>query len=226
LESPALYRGATVRLSTAPPFFRRRLDLAQRRRPHRRYIITAKRKGVLGMRRGLVAAVLVTATAGVAAASILPAPAPRAVAAPGLDLPARPAAAVAPGRPALAPSVLPPSALPMPARGAGGSPSAAAPSPHARAREARQAPVPVLLATRPPYVPAVEREAAADRNAAKEESKESTEGAAAKAAIEADGYKGVRGLARAGNGTWRARALRGTTEIQVSVDAQGRVSAD
>jgi len=175
------------------------------------------------MRRGLIALALVTATAGVAAANILPAPAPRAASSTaGVAMPARPAA------PAVAQAdkaALPSSALPVPARRAGDSPAPAAPSPAARTLEGRQAPVPFLLAAKPAYVPAVAPEPAADRNAAKEEMKDSNEGAA-KAAIEADGYKGVRGLTRAGNGTWRGRALRGTTEIQVTVDAQGRVSAD
>jgi adhesin HecA-like repeat protein len=50
--------------------------------------------------------------------------------------------------------------------------------------------------------------------------------AAAKAAIEADGYKSVRDLAKAPNGRWTARALRGATEIAVSVAADGSVSAN
>ena len=49
---------------------------------------------------------------------------------------------------------------------------------------------------------------------------------AARAAIEADGYKGVRDLAQSGNGKWTARALRGATEITVSVGADGSVSAN
>ncbi|HZP99307.1 MAG TPA: hypothetical protein VFB13_07200 [Reyranella sp.] len=50
--------------------------------------------------------------------------------------------------------------------------------------------------------------------------------AAAKAAIEADGYKGVRDLAPGPDGRWTARALRGTTEITVSVGPDGSVSAN
>jgi hypothetical protein len=49
---------------------------------------------------------------------------------------------------------------------------------------------------------------------------------AAKAAIEQDGYRNVRGLVKSGEGTWRGRAMRGTTEISVTVDASGSVSAD
>ena len=48
----------------------------------------------------------------------------------------------------------------------------------------------------------------------------------AKAAIEQDGYRNVRALAMGADGTWRGRAMRGSTEIAVSVDANGSVSAD
>jgi hypothetical protein len=48
---------------------------------------------------------------------------------------------------------------------------------------------------------------------------------AAKAAIEADGYKGVRALARGSDGVWRASALRGQTEVLLSVSPTGSVSA-
>lgn len=47
---------------------------------------------------------------------------------------------------------------------------------------------------------------------------------AAKAAIEADGYKDVNALARESDGTWRGKAYRGATEVQVAVDGAGRVS--
>jgi hypothetical protein len=47
---------------------------------------------------------------------------------------------------------------------------------------------------------------------------------AAKAVIEADGYKDVHALSRASDGTWTARALRGETEVSLSVDLAGNVS--
>jgi hypothetical protein len=50
--------------------------------------------------------------------------------------------------------------------------------------------------------------------------------AAAKAAIEACGYSEVSMLASGTDGTWRARAYKGATEVQVTVDGAGRVSAD
>ena len=48
----------------------------------------------------------------------------------------------------------------------------------------------------------------------------------AKAAIEADGYKRVSVIAKQGNGTWRAKAYRGQTEVQLTVDETGRVSLE
>jgi hypothetical protein len=48
----------------------------------------------------------------------------------------------------------------------------------------------------------------------------------AKAAIELDGYKNVRGLEKGPDGVWRGRAMRGRTEIAIRVDATGSVSAD
>lgn len=49
---------------------------------------------------------------------------------------------------------------------------------------------------------------------------------AARARIEADGYRQVRGLTRDADGTWRGRAMRGEAEIGVRVDARGSVSAE
>jgi hypothetical protein len=48
----------------------------------------------------------------------------------------------------------------------------------------------------------------------------------AKAAIEADGYKRVSVIGKRGNGTWRAKAYRGQTEVQLTVDGAGRVSLE
>jgi hypothetical protein len=48
--------------------------------------------------------------------------------------------------------------------------------------------------------------------------------AAAKAMIEADGYKNVRALVKAPDGAWRGLAMRGAVEVAISVDANGSVS--
>lgn len=52
------------------------------------------------------------------------------------------------------------------------------------------------------------------------------DGGAAKAAIEASGYSKVSGLAKAADGTWRARAYFGRAEVRLTVDAHGRVLID
>lgn len=48
----------------------------------------------------------------------------------------------------------------------------------------------------------------------------------AKASIELDGYKNVRGLVQTPDGIWHGRAMRGRTEIAVSVSPDGSVSQD
>lgn len=50
--------------------------------------------------------------------------------------------------------------------------------------------------------------------------------AAVKAAIEACGYSEVSVLAAGTDGTWRAKAYRGATEVQLTVDGTGKVSTD
>lgn len=46
---------------------------------------------------------------------------------------------------------------------------------------------------------------------------------AARAAVEADGYRNVRIVSK-GDGVWRARALRGKTEVLLIVDSNGSVT--
>jgi hypothetical protein len=43
--------------------------------------------------------------------------------------------------------------------------------------------------------------------------------------IEADGYKNVTGLAKGSDGLWHGTAIRGSTQVQVTVDRAGKVSA-
>jgi hypothetical protein len=50
--------------------------------------------------------------------------------------------------------------------------------------------------------------------------------AKAKASVELDGYKGVRLVAQLPDGRWKARAMRGRTEIGVTVEPDGSVRAD
>ncbi len=49
---------------------------------------------------------------------------------------------------------------------------------------------------------------------------------AAWASIERDGYKQVTGLVRGIDGGWKGKALRGTNQVTVRVDARGNVSAE
>ena len=49
---------------------------------------------------------------------------------------------------------------------------------------------------------------------------------AAKAAVEADGYKRVTVLGPRPNGTWRVKAYRGDTEVVVTVDGTGTVTLE
>jgi hypothetical protein len=109
--------------------------------------------------------------------------------------------------------------------------------------EARQAPVPLQVRSRATInarLPTVEALIAAQSADAKDADKDSEQAAAdpaaasndgfsearAKAAIEADGYKGVTVLRKGQNGIWHAKALRGQTEVKLTVDASGSVAAD
>jgi len=49
---------------------------------------------------------------------------------------------------------------------------------------------------------------------------------AAKAAVEADGYKRAAVLGPGRNGTWRVKAYRGNTEVVVTVDGTGSVTME
>jgi hypothetical protein len=91
--------------------------------------------------------------------------------------------------------------------------------------EARRAPVPLLMKPRPTIeqpifdADAVGPEVPAKIGGGAGES-------AAKAAIEADGYKRAKVVRQGDNGIWYAKAMRGTTEVSLTVDAAGRVSLE
>ena len=109
--------------------------------------------------------------------------------------------------------VLPTHASALPARGA---PSV----------DATRPPVPVVSSPRRSFVPANEAASTPSPSPAGTAPSGNMTAAAAKAAIEADGYKGVRVLARGSDGVWKASALRGQTEVQLSVGLTGGVSAN
>ena len=90
--------------------------------------------------------------------------------------------------------------------------------------EARRAPVPLVRNVRASLPPP----AAADAPApdAEVKAQDDLDRKAAKAAVEADGYKRATVLGKASNSTWRAKAYRGATEVQLTVDGTGRVSLE
>jgi hypothetical protein len=100
--------------------------------------------------------------------------------------------------------------------------------------EARRAPVPLVRNTRPPVLASTSIDAllasadALKAPAAQDEQKtqDDLDRKAAKAAVEADGYKRAALVGKASNGSWRAKAYRGTTEVWLTVDGTGRVSLD
>jgi hypothetical protein len=107
-------------------------------------------------------------------------------------------------------------------------PAVAAPAstPAKSTLEARQAPVPLVLKTRTPVaLPDFESAAPASAPAAEAKANEG-DGGAAKAAVEADGYKSVKVLRKGANGLWYAEALRGKTKVLLTVDSQGNVAAE
>jgi hypothetical protein len=109
-----------------------------------------------------------------------------------------------------------------------GLPTAASalPARSAPSLDATRPPVPVLFSHRSPFVPANEAASTVSPSATDKEPSGNVSETAAKAAIEADGYKGVRALARGSDGMWKASALRGQTEVLLSVGPTGRVSAN
>ena len=90
--------------------------------------------------------------------------------------------------------------------------------------EARRPPVPVVRSLRAlPVAPNLPDVAVPDPE---EQAQDDLDKKAAKAAIEADGYKRANVLGKGADGSWRAKAYRGSTEVQLTVDGTGRVSVD
>lgn len=63
-----------------------------------------------------------------------------------------------------------------------------------------------------------------DTNTANASPRLSGQAGIAQKRIESDGYKNVQGLAQGADGLWHGRAMRGSAEVQVTVDKQGNVS--
>jgi len=105
------------------------------------------------------------------------------------------------------------------------------PAPPASTIKAARAPVPFLTRGHDSYfdvtsVAPIDRPAPAPLQEARASQDDPAAAGAARASIETDGYRNVRGLVKSADGTWRARAMRGSTEIAVVVDPSGRVSAE
>lgn len=129
------------------------------------------------------------------------------------------------------------------AKAAVGAPSPSSPATPAVQRSAPaitvegcRPPVPVVLKPRPAVAPVITQAAVTtteaqalttpETQALLEPIADEKGAAVAKAAIEADGYKGVRIQHQGVNGVWHARALRGRTEVLLTVDKSGAVRLD
>jgi len=102
-------------------------------------------------------------------------------------------------------------------------PAEVAPARIAQSVVTRQAPVPMLLTKRPA---ALAPEKAGVETVPGDSATRQFSEADARAAIEADGYKKPRIVNKRADGTWQARALRGTMEVSLRVDAQGNVTGE
>lgn len=184
------------------------------------------------MKRGILAGTLIVTLAGVASANLLTTTPQSTRPTTATPLPAAvlpQAQPVVPVAPVIAQAQPTPPVAPTPK-----------PAPTAVVQkssiEMRQAPVPLLMKPRPAInLPASEvkatdaaatgtkdGETASDQPAEEDVTAEKV----AKAAIEADGYKGVKMLRKGANGAWHASALRGRATVMLTVDSNGRVSAD
>ena len=107
-------------------------------------------------------------------------------------------------------------------------PAAPAPIATKASVDTRQAPVPLQAKHRAPVkLPAPDTKPPEDSGEQADANSGDAPGeSAAKAAIEADGYKGVTVLRKGVNGVWHASALLGRTTVMLTVDASGTVAAD
>jgi hypothetical protein len=187
------------------------------------------------MKRGILVATLMMTAAGVASANLLTT-APQGVASPwpqpqpATEAP-RLVTSSGPEKSATAAAPAALIAAPVAAK------TARTPTVQKASVETRQAPVPFQPKPKPPVnLPPVadkEKDKATEAKASGQPSDKPGETSsdpagekAARAAIEADGYKGVTVLRKGANGVWHASALRGKTTVMLTVDGSGGVSAD
>src|ERR1700754_1568270 len=181
------------------------------------------------MKRGILVATLIMTAGGVASANLLTT-APQGVASPWPQ--AQPATETT--RPltkavAAKTEAAPAPAVPIAAK------SASAPTVQKASVGPRRALVPSQMRARPPVnLPPVDDKTTETNKASDKPGEPLSDPAAggaagesrARAAIEADGYKGVKVLRKGVNGVWHASALRGNATVMLTVDSSGSVSAD
>lgn len=99
------------------------------------------------------------------------------------------------------------------------------------ALEARRSPVPLVRKVLPPSITTTASGGVSAVSAELQQQpqpelqpEDALDRSAARAAVEADGYKRVSIQSKGSNGAWHARGYRGTTEVALTVDAMGRVS--
>jgi hypothetical protein len=186
------------------------------------------------MKRGILVATLMMTAAGVASANLLTT-APQGVAS------SWPSAQPATAAPRMVTTTVSEKTGTAPAPTVS-SAAKAAPEPTAPAAtvqkasvEARQAPVPFQMKPRSPVnLPPVADKGGAEAKATDKPEEPPSDAVAgntggenaARAAIEADGYKGVKVLRKGVNGVWHASAMRGNATVTLTVDASGSVAAD
>jgi hypothetical protein len=85
--------------------------------------------------------------------------------------------------------------------------------------EARRAPVPLVRTVRPSLAPSTSPDApmpdAEQKTQDEQKAQDDLDRKAAKAAVEADGYKRATVVGKGSNGTWRAKAYRGTGRVSM-----------
>ena len=121
-------------------------------------------------------------------------------------------------------------AMPVAAKQPDPPPVASAPEPVVKKAsfEIKQAPVPLLMKAHPTIeTPAFDADAVGPEAPVLAKPADApADNSAAKVAIEADGYRNAKVVRQGENGIWHAKAMRGTTEVSLTVDATGRVSLE
>ena len=115
--------------------------------------------------------------------------------------------------------------MPMPAQSADTAPAVNSNTSDSSSPIGTRAHFPVVRRiTVSPRAPIPTVEPTPESGAAELPARDELTGTAAKAAVEADGYKRVIVLGRGPNGAWRVKGHRGNTEVLLTVDEAGSVT--